>query len=30
MKLGAQEYCVKPIEKEELEQKVAHVLAIQA
>jgi DNA-binding NtrC family response regulator len=25
--LGAQEYCVKPIEKEELEEKVAHVLA---
>jgi DNA-binding NtrC family response regulator len=28
MKLGAQEYCVKPIEKDELEQKVAHVLGI--
>ncbi len=25
--LGAQEYCVKPIEKEELEEKVAQVLA---
>ncbi|MCU0595855.1 MAG: response regulator [Desulfobacterota bacterium] len=30
MKLGAQEYCVKPIEKDELEQKVAHVLGTQA
>jgi two-component system, response regulator RegA len=26
MKLGAQEYCVKPIEEDELKQKVAHVL----
>lgn len=26
-KLGAQEYCIKPIEKEELEEKVAQVLA---
>jgi DNA-binding NtrC family response regulator len=25
--LGAQEYCIKPIEKEELEEKVAQVLA---
>jgi DNA-binding NtrC family response regulator len=25
-KLGAQEYCVKPVEKDELEQKVARVL----
>lgn len=30
MKLGAQEYCVKPIEKDELEQKVAHVLGTQS
>jgi DNA-binding NtrC family response regulator len=30
MKLGAQEYCVKPIEKDELEQKVAHVLGTRA
>jgi two-component system response regulator RegA len=29
LKLGAQEYCVKPIEKDELEQKVAHVLGSQ-
>ena len=26
--LGAQEYCVKPIEKDELEEKVARVLGI--
>jgi two-component system, response regulator RegA len=29
LKSGAQEYCVKPIEKDELEQKVAHVLGSQ-
>jgi two-component system, response regulator RegA len=28
MKLGALEYCVKPIEKDELEKKVARVLAL--
>jgi DNA-binding NtrC family response regulator len=28
--LGAQEYCVKPVEKEELEEKVAHVLGLPA
>lgn len=27
LKLGASEYCVKPIDKDELEAKVAHVLA---
>ena len=27
LKLGANEYCVKPIDKEELEEKVAKVLA---
>jgi DNA-binding NtrC family response regulator len=26
LKLGASEYCVKPIDKDELEEKVAHVL----
>ncbi len=29
VKLGAREYCVKPIEQDELEQKVAHVLGNQ-
>ncbi len=28
VRLGAREYCVKPIEKEELEQKVEAVLAV--